>query len=170
MIKKLFLILTSISFATVALAADLTTPKNLTPLTADGIKSGFEVRGSADSKRVTYPYYWLDSSGDIIRPYDGRRDGKQVFTCKDWDSVPGVTNGDCIANDDPDPCCDDVDSGTCDDAFDNADCVGEKDPLNCCTDVAEGVCDCWNDIKSLFGPVKNYLDGELDKWEDISRQ
>jgi hypothetical protein len=103
-------------------------------------------------------------------PYRNKRNGMQMFVCKDWDALPQISNEDCIAENDPDTCCDGENSGTCDDPFDNANCIGDGNPMDCCTDTAEGVCDCWNDIKSLLIPVKNFLNTELDKWENITRQ
>lgn len=166
--KKPSLILIAILFFVCSAYAGkeaLVTPKVLSPLEAHGIDSGFEVYANADNEQVRYSFYWLDSTGKNITA-----EGKQLFTCRDWDALPSESNEDCTALDTPYDCCTDLATGTCDDVFDNANCVGKSDPLECCTDVAEGACDCWNDIKSLFAPVKNFLDDEVDKWENIERQ
>ena len=141
-------------------------------LEAAGIKTGFELTANADSKVVTYSYYWLDANGGRIYPYK-TGNGKQTFTARNWDAVPEVSNSQCVGASDPDPCCVGADpnvGNTCDDTFDNANCIADGDPLECCTNLAEGVCSGWDDIVSDLVPLKNYLDGQVDLWENISRQ
>lgn len=104
--KQIVFILLSLLFAFPIQAADqaLVTPKPLISLEAAGIKTGFELTANADSKVVTYSYYWLDANGGRIYPYK-TGNGKQIFTARNWDAVPGVSNGQCVGASDPDPCC-----------------------------------------------------------------
>jgi len=166
-------------------AADkaLVAPKPLISLEAAGIRSGFELTANADRKTITYSYYWLNASGNRIYPYV-TGNGKQIFTARNWDAVPGVANSQCVGASDPDPCCVGAHpnaENTCDETFDNADCTagpvyvdGVKtapgEPLECCMGVGTGVCSGWDDIVSALVPVKNYLDGKVDLWENITRE
>ena len=166
-------------------AADkaLVTSKPLIPLEAVGIRSGFELIANADSKKVTYSYYWLNSSGNRIYPYV-TANGKQTFTARNWDSVPGIPNSMCAGASDPNPCCVGAApnaGNTCDDTFDNADCTagpvyvdGVKttpgQPLDCCMGVGTGICSGWDDVVSYLVPLKNYLDDQVDQWENITRE
>jgi len=166
-------------------AADkaLVTSKPLIPLEAVGIRSGFELTANADSKKVTYSYYWLNSSGNRIYPYV-TANGKQTFIARNWDAVPGVANRQCVGASDPDPCCVGADpnvGNTCDDTFDSANCTagpvyedGVKttpgQPLDCCMGVGVGICSGWDDVVSYLVPLKNYLDDQVDQWENITRE
>ena len=165
--KKIILGLIILSFAFVVGAEDLlTTPKDIFPPQAYGIASGYSFIGNAITKQIKYDYYWTDSNGVQVPKYRG----KIPFSCRNWDAYPSDRNEDCVADDDPVECCDGAGAGTCDDVFDNADCTADGAPLECCTSLGEGVCECWRDVKAIFVPVKDYLDGELDKWENITRQ
>jgi len=155
-------------------AADkaLVTPKPLISLEAAGIRSGFELTANADNKTITYSYYWLDANGNRIYPYK-TGNGKQIFTAKNWDAIPGVGNSQCVGASDPDPCCVAAHpnaGNSCDDTFDNANCIADGDPLECCKGVGEGVCSGWDDVVSAFIPIKNYLDTKVDLWENIVRE
>lgn len=123
--KKLLLILAACFFATSVLADNITLNSNetLAVPTAAAISEWEVVRINAADKVMRIKYRWRDASNNLIQL---NRHGWHYWTCQDkWEDLNPVSNDDCVAAGDPDPCCTGVGTGICDDLTQTDTCFSD---------------------------------------------
>lgn len=148
---------------------DITTPQPL------GIWHGyrefaFNIRVGGVAK---YEYYKYDADGQVIRIGGEDGKGKYVLQCVNVDSVPDVSNSDCIATSNPHPCCANPHpnaGNTCDDTFDPANCVGKDNPVKHCTGLGTGYTNCRSLINPTLQTLNNLMKTQVDIREGVTRQ
>lgn len=124
--KKLFLILVCVTFFPVISIGDsivLDSPETLQTPIATKLKWEI-VSINAAKKNMRIKYRWVTSDNKDI--YTGRRSVDHYWNCRDrWQDLNPVSNDECVAAGDPDPCCTGAGTGTCDDLTQTDSCFSD---------------------------------------------